>query len=329
MMVENNKIVTTPLVSIIVITYNSSNYVLETLESAKVQTYKKIELIISDDCSTDDTVAVCEAWLKENKACFERTKLITVKKNTGIPKNCNRGLYAAKGEWVKTIAGDDALMINCIKDNIAFVQSNTDIQFCFSDYEAYLNTFDTENLKVHKEYYLENSKKFSQLNSKFQIQVLARGSVLNAPSFFFKKREILKIGGYNETFKEMEDWSTFFDILKAKYKFYFLPIKTVKYRLHSNSISRIKDAQNYEFSNFALKTESMIKNNFYKYYTNKEKILFYLEYSYYKFYLKRKIINIMDKIIRRIWYYFVVLSLNERLKSLDKYYKKFNKIGLK
>ena len=44
-----------PLVSIIVITYNSAKYVLETLESAKNQTYQNIELIISDDCSNDDT----------------------------------------------------------------------------------------------------------------------------------------------------------------------------------------------------------------------------------------------------------------------------------
>ncbi|MDR0890977.1 MAG: glycosyltransferase [Endomicrobium sp.] len=54
---ENN-----PLVSVCVITYNSSKYVLETLESIKTQTYQNIELIVSDDCSTDDTVEVCENY---------------------------------------------------------------------------------------------------------------------------------------------------------------------------------------------------------------------------------------------------------------------------
>lgn len=48
-----------PLFSIIVITYNSSVFVLETLESAKNQAYQNIELIISDDGSTDETVAIC------------------------------------------------------------------------------------------------------------------------------------------------------------------------------------------------------------------------------------------------------------------------------
>ena len=52
-----------PLVSVVVITYNSAKFVIETLESVKSQTYKNIELIISDDCSTDDTVERCRLWL--------------------------------------------------------------------------------------------------------------------------------------------------------------------------------------------------------------------------------------------------------------------------
>jgi alpha-1,3-rhamnosyltransferase len=57
--VKNQK----PLVSVVIITYNSSKYVLETLESAKAQTYQNIELIVSDDCSTDDTVEKCREWI--------------------------------------------------------------------------------------------------------------------------------------------------------------------------------------------------------------------------------------------------------------------------
>lgn len=53
-----------PLVSVIVITYNSSKYVLETLNSVAAQTYDNIELIISDDCSVDNTVEICRNWLK-------------------------------------------------------------------------------------------------------------------------------------------------------------------------------------------------------------------------------------------------------------------------
>ena len=54
------------LVSVCVLAYNSSKYILETLNSIKNQTYDTIELIISDDCSTDDTVALCTQWINRN-----------------------------------------------------------------------------------------------------------------------------------------------------------------------------------------------------------------------------------------------------------------------
>ena len=82
-----------PLVSIVVITYNSAEYVLETLESAKIQTYQNIELIVSDDCSKDDTVRICREWLEQNGERFVRTDLVMSNKNTGVPANCNRAYY--------------------------------------------------------------------------------------------------------------------------------------------------------------------------------------------------------------------------------------------
>ncbi|MBR5577209.1 MAG: glycosyltransferase [Bacteroidaceae bacterium] len=52
-------------VSIVVITYNSSKYVLETLESVKAQDYPNIELIVSDDRSTDNTFELVNQWIEE------------------------------------------------------------------------------------------------------------------------------------------------------------------------------------------------------------------------------------------------------------------------
>ena len=54
-----------PLVSMIVVCYNQARFVVETLESIKAQTYKPTELIVLDDCSSDDSVAVIETWLRE------------------------------------------------------------------------------------------------------------------------------------------------------------------------------------------------------------------------------------------------------------------------
>jgi alpha-1,3-rhamnosyltransferase len=71
---------------------------LETLDSIKAQTYDNIELIISDDYSSDNTVDICREWLSKHKDSFVSVKLITSDKNTGIAPNANRGWYQARGE---------------------------------------------------------------------------------------------------------------------------------------------------------------------------------------------------------------------------------------
>ena len=81
-----------PLVSVCIITYNSSNFILDTLESVKVQTYKDIELIISDDGSKDNTVEVCRKWLMLNKKRFVNIVLLVSEQNLGISANYNRAI---------------------------------------------------------------------------------------------------------------------------------------------------------------------------------------------------------------------------------------------
>ena len=57
-------------VSVVVVTYNSSDFILETLESISHLNWKEIELIVTDDCSKDDTVEICRDWLKQNGQRF-------------------------------------------------------------------------------------------------------------------------------------------------------------------------------------------------------------------------------------------------------------------
>ncbi len=73
-----------PLISVPVVTYNSSKTVLETLDSIYNQTYENLELIVSDDCSTDNTVDICQEWINAHKERFVRTELLVDEKNTGV-----------------------------------------------------------------------------------------------------------------------------------------------------------------------------------------------------------------------------------------------------
>lgn len=218
-----------PLVSIIVITYNSSKYVIETLESAKNQTYQNIELIISDDASKDETVKICSQWLIQNKERFVKTELITVSENTGVPANCNRGLMVANGKWIKLIAGDDILLRNCIKENLLFIGQNS----CYMVYSNML-FFNNEREWEERNYLLEY---FNLIDSKRKLRLYARHSFfMNVPSWFIKRNIISEIGGFDEEFKLLEDQPFLLKFLNLNYKVKFLNVFTIKYRVNEGSI---------------------------------------------------------------------------------------------
>lgn len=227
-----------PLVSIIVITYNSSKYVLETLESAKAQTYQNIELIISDDASIDGTVEICKKWIISNKGRFVRTEILTVPVNSGIPANCNRGVKAAKGEWVKLIAGDDVLIKSCIQDNIDFISDNREIFVLFSGGSLYSETFKPEN---HISDFPSKEKAdyiFSSLSTAAeQFKELLHNNFVEAPTTVIRKDIYNIIGFYDEKYKLIEDYPLWLRLTKQGIKIFFMDKLTVLHRIHPESLT--------------------------------------------------------------------------------------------
>ncbi|QDO93226.1 glycosyltransferase family 2 protein [Formosa sediminum] len=95
-----------PLVSIMIPTYNQAKYIENTIDSALSQDYSNLEIIISDDCSPDETQRICEKYLKKN--C--QIKYFRNKTNLGRVKNYHTTLFnRAKGEYVLNLDGDDLL----------------------------------------------------------------------------------------------------------------------------------------------------------------------------------------------------------------------------
>lgn len=121
-----------PSVSIVVVTYNSSRFVVETLESAYNQNYEgPIELIVSDDGSTDGTIDICRQWVRTHSDRFVKCQVIKTPINLGICGNYNFALEHVGGEWIKYIAGDDILMPECI-DEFVDVSLQSDDKFFLS-----------------------------------------------------------------------------------------------------------------------------------------------------------------------------------------------------
>jgi glycosyltransferase involved in cell wall biosynthesis len=226
------------LVSVIVITYNSEKYVLETLASIKAQTYSKIELIISDDNSTDSTIDICKKWIETNRDSFVNSQIVQTSKNTGISANCNRGVNASKGEWIKLIAGDDALLNDCIANNISFTMNESNILCVHSECELYMDNFTSTNYIGHSRNgdHPFNSKNISAAQQREML--LNRNNGISAPTLFVNKSALNAIDGFDESLRMLEDVPLWLNLTKAGFKLHFMDCVTVKYRLHSHSVQR-------------------------------------------------------------------------------------------
>ena len=224
-----------PLVSITVITYNSAKYVIETLESAKAQTYQNIELIISDDHSTDNTVKDCQQWIEKNKEWFIRTELITIPENTGVSANCNRGIKAAHGEWVAFIAGDDALLPHCIEDNMDYVLNHPDVKVLYSYNKMYKNEFKKENfLRLNPPCFPTNIIS-AEISAHGQYKLLLAGDKIPFTPSLFLNRDAIWDAGLPDEDLFSEDYQTKLKLTKKGYKLYFMEKETVLYRQHDNA----------------------------------------------------------------------------------------------
>lgn len=217
-----------PLVSVPVITYNSSRTVLETLDSIKAQTYQNIELIVSDDCSTDNTVELCRHWIEQNKSRFVRTELLSVEKNTGVAGNCNRAGVACQGEWVKGIAGDDILMPNCVQDCMDYVAEHPDTIYLFGKQKAF-----GASEERCKEIDAVFDYTFFDLTQEQQLhRLIFDGNCVPATTLFYNRVADQKVGIKNdERIPFLEDWPRWINLLRAGVKFHFIDKELVMYRV--------------------------------------------------------------------------------------------------
>ena len=222
-----------PLVSVVVITYNSSVTVLETLESIKQQTYKNIELIISDDCSKDNTVDICRKWVESNQSFFVRTAILIAEQNTGTSANCNRGVRNTKGEWIKLIAGDDRLLPNCISDYVNYIQENPNANIIFSKVIPF---GDKDRIKDWA--WADDSLLFERFNKRQMKILLCVRNPFPAASAFMRKETILALGGYDESIPIVEDWPFLIRATnEAGLEISFMNKQTAEYRFSESAVS--------------------------------------------------------------------------------------------
>ena len=118
------------LVSIVIPTYNSAKYITETIQSVQKQTHHNWEMIVVDDCSSDNTVDI----IKEIIAKDNRIQLHKLKSNSGPAFARNKGIEHVKGKYMTFLDADDIWFNDFIENSIKTI-TETRIHFVFSSYK--------------------------------------------------------------------------------------------------------------------------------------------------------------------------------------------------
>ncbi|MDD4864936.1 MAG: glycosyltransferase [Alishewanella agri] len=218
-------------VSVVLITYNSSGTVIETLNSIKNQDIGagNVELVISDDCSTDSTVEIVEQWLKINGHIFSKVLFIKCNVNGGVSANCNVAWKAASCNWIKTIAGDDILLPSCLSDNINYVNKNPECKIVFSKMQWFGAVSKITPFKYDLKFFEKDAS-----NQNFWLKFF---SFNIAPTSFINREALQSIGYADVRFRSIEDLPLWIKFTSAGYHLQFIDKVTVKYRV-GNSISK-------------------------------------------------------------------------------------------
>lgn len=223
-----------PIVTVSVTAYNSSKYILETLESIKAQTYHNLILQISDDCSKDETIDICLKWIMENQNRFVKTKLIVPFKNTGVSANCNRNWDECETEWLKGIAGDDLLLPNCVETYMNYVMVNPDSVLIFGK----ALTFSTKLGKRIFKGYIHNYEYFKLSSEELHHELIWKGNSLPAASAFYNIKALTNMGIRHDTrIRNIEDYPKWIKLSSLGIKFHFIDKDTVLYRCEETSLS--------------------------------------------------------------------------------------------
>ena len=223
-----------------VLAYNQETVIKMTLNSIKYQVEKygkeyNCNLIITDDCSQDATVNVCQEWIEQNGKYFANVELKTNGENVGTVINYNYILNKISDELFKIIAGDDLLSHNNIFELAKKLGKHT--LLCGLKLMFQGNELVVDRGAAYQQFYLSHAK----LNRKKNLRLLKLGFIISTPQTLFRKElyNNSRAVDYNSLFVLFEDNPTWYSMLKnvkdINVEYILYPI--VLYRLSENSVS--------------------------------------------------------------------------------------------
>lgn len=222
-----NRNASTPFISIIIPVYNHSQYVQDCIESVIAQDHGNIELIIIDDGSTDDSVAVIEPLLPACRKRFARFEFRSLP-NKGLAATLNEGLDWAEGDYFSALASDDVIMPDKTTRLLAAIEDEPDVAGVFSGCEYIDESGQVIGSDSHSLAYFTFD------------DVLAHRHSLQASTQLLRTDRVRATGGYLEGVF-IEDWYMWLKLTETGDSLKNIPDLLAQYRYHSTNISKQRD----------------------------------------------------------------------------------------
>ena len=210
-----------PLISVVMPVYNGEKYLKEAIDSILSQTYKDFEFIILNDGSTDNSLKIIKKYIQKDA----RVILIT-RENRGLITSLNEGIKKAQGRYIARMDADDISLPTRFKEQVKFMEDNKDISICGTSIILFN---ESGNIKPVKYPTSDSDIKF----------ILMFTSAFAHPSVMMKRDIFMKLK--YEHYKYAEDYKLWIDIALAGYKMGNLDEVLLRYRIHSQQVSIVKN----------------------------------------------------------------------------------------
>ncbi len=207
------------LVSIITPSYNSAPFIAETINSILNQTYSNWELLITDDCSTDNTIEIVKQYIEKDS----RVKLFQLDKNQGAGICRNNSIKEAKGKYIAFCDSDDLWMPQKLEKQLAFMEQKD----CTLSYSSYM-TCDEES----------NITGIVVCNKEISYKDIKHDDGIGCLTAIYDCEKTGKI--YMPDLRKRQDWGLWLKILKLCRISYGMKEPLAIYRIRKSSISRNK-----------------------------------------------------------------------------------------
>jgi alpha-1,6-rhamnosyltransferase len=209
-----------PLVSIVAPCYNAEKYLEEAIKSIFAQEYPHYEVIIVDDGSSDNSIAM----LKQLQKTYD-FQLFT-QPNQGVSAALNHGLRYAKGAYVSTPDLDDIMLPESLRVRADYLDENPNVG-CVGALIIYMDS-DGNTIKQQKR---------DQIRTYTFDQVLGGAVVIGAPVALYRMSAMRRAGFYASQLR-VQDFQMTLRIARLGYEIHELPVCTTRYRRHANNLSR-------------------------------------------------------------------------------------------